>query len=109
MQTFLNKNYFFGPLAINFFTCLIALLAQVVLPPQIPLFYGLPVSTEQLSPSLGLLIPGGLGIVINSANLLLWLKIKDNYLKRILLISSYIVSFFAVITTIKIIFLVGSL
>ena len=109
MQDFLNKNYAFGPLTISLFTCLIALLAQVVLPPQIPLFYGLPVSTEQLSPSLGLLIPGGLVVGINLFNLFLWMKINDKYLKRILLISSYIVSLFVIITTIKIIFLVGSL
>ncbi len=108
MQTFLSKNYAFGPLALSLLTCLIALLAQSVLPPQIPLFYGLPVGTEQLSPSYGLLIPGGLAFIINFVNLLLLSKIKDDYLKKVLLISSYIVAFFVIITTIKIIFLVGS-
>jgi hypothetical protein len=108
MQDFLSKNYALGPLAISILTCLIALLTQSFLPPQIPLFYGLPGGAEQLSPSYGLLIPGGLVLIINLANFLLWLKIKDNYLKRILLISSYIVAFFVIITTVKIIFLVGS-
>jgi hypothetical protein len=108
MQDFLSKNYAFGPLVVSILTCLVALLVQTILPPLIPLFYGLPTGSEQLSPSYGLLIPGALSLIINLVNFLLWSKIQDGYLKRILLISSYIVAFFVIITTIKIIFLVGS-
>ena len=108
MQTFLSKNYALGPMAISLFTCLIALLAQKFLPPQIPLFYGLPVGEEQLSPSIGLIIPSGLSFVISLVNLLLWLKIKDDFLKKVLMISSYVVALFMTVTTLKIIFLVAS-
>jgi hypothetical protein len=108
MQSLLNKNYVFGPLAISIFTLLISLLAQKFLPPQIPLFYGLPIGAEQLSSSFSLIIPGALSFVISLSNLLLWLKIKDDFLKKVLMTASYVIALFMAITTVKIIFLVGS-
>lgn len=87
---------------------LFAFIAQPFLPPQIPLYYGLPVGEEQLSSSLGLVIPGVVSLLILAVNFILVKIIKEEFLKKVLAITALIASFFAIITTYKIIFLVGS-
>lgn len=85
-----------------------ALIAQSFLPPQVPLYYGLPIGEEQLSSPLGLVIPGVVSLLILSVNFMLIKITKDDFLKKILAIVALVASFFAIITTYKIIFLVGS-
>jgi hypothetical protein len=108
MQTFLSKNYAYGPLGVSLIALSLALLFQRFLPPQIPLFYGSPVGEEQLVPSFELIIPSILSLSINLINLLIFFIAKDDFLKKALMITSFVVAFFTLITTFKIIFLVGS-
>lgn len=103
------KKLFVSSFFISLFTLVIGLVAQIILPTEIPLFYGLPQTNEQLAPSLLIVLPSALSIIITIANALISIKVDNNYLKRALAFSSISVSVLAIITTYKIIFLVGSL
>lgn len=107
-MTTLLKKIFIISFSIGILSILFAFIAQPFLPPQIPLFHGLPVGEEQLSSSLGLVIPGVVSLLILAVNFILVKITKEDFLKKVLAIVALIASFFAIITTFKIIFLVGS-
>ncbi|OGM20674.1 hypothetical protein A2955_04860 [Candidatus Woesebacteria bacterium RIFCSPLOWO2_01_FULL_37_19] len=86
----------------------VVLLIKNFLPPQIPLYYGLAEGQEQLSGTLGLVVPGILSLSLTSVNTIIMFFVKDNFIKQTLIISSLVVTIFATITTLKIILLVGS-
>lgn len=86
-----------------------ALIFQRNLPPEIPLFYGLAEGPEQLSNSLGLVIPSILSLVFLIINASLTFFVENNFLKQTLIIVAFAAALFSTITTFKIIFLVGSL
>jgi hypothetical protein len=101
------RNYFLVAIIIN-----IAVFASIIvfknyLPPLAPLFYGKPVGEAQLTNTLGLLIAPGVSLLITVINLLLSLLIKDDFFKKLLSISTIVISIFIAITVIKIILLVG--
>lgn len=104
----LKKHYLFS-LIFNSIIIAIGLLANFILPPQIPLFYGLPSSEQQLTPSLYIILPSIIAFVITLLNAYLSLSVDNIYLRKILAYSTIAVSFLAAITTLKIIFLVGNL
>jgi uncharacterized protein YqhQ len=108
-QTTSLKKFFKVSLFLGLVSILLALLAQKILPPQIPLFYGLPESEGQLASALQLIIPGVFSLTITVFNFGLLTLVKDNFLQKALLLASLLAGIFALITTIKIIFLVGSL
>lgn len=89
-------------------TIALTLFLQKSLPPEVPLFYGLPRTEEQLVPSLSLIIPSLASIAIIVVNLLISQFLKDDYLRKVLVLVGVTGVFFATITTLKIIFLVGS-
>ena len=93
---------------IGFITLLTVILSQKYLPPQVPLFYGLPEGENQLSSSWGLAIPGAVSLIITGLNLLICLFLENRFLQKSLILSSLTVSIFSFVTTIKILFLVGS-
>ncbi len=95
----------FGLSIINL-TLVIAL--QKYLPPQVPLFYGAAEGEEQLTSSLGLIIPASLSIILILLNSLLSLFLESNFLQKILSIVSFTVTLLSAITVIKIILLIGS-
>ncbi len=103
------KKLFVSSFVISAITILLGLAAQIVLPTEIPLFYGLPQTSEQLAPSLLIILPSVISIVITVINALFSIKVDNNYLKRALAFASIAASVLAIITTYKIIFLVGSL
>ena len=78
------------------------------LPPVVPLFYGLPVSEDQLVKTPFLILPSLIALLLIFLNSLLTFLLKDDFLKKVLIVASLGISFFAVITTLKIIFLVGN-
>lgn len=88
---------------------IISVLSQAILPPVIPLFYGLPQTEDQLAPSILMLLPAFISLVLTTINMLVALKIDDVYLKRALAFTSLAVSILAIVTTIKIMFLVSLL
>jgi hypothetical protein len=82
---------------------------QRFLPPQIPLFYGMPEGEGQLATSLLLFLPSLISLAIIFINISIGLVIKDEFLKKVLVASCAPVTFFSLITTVKIFFLVSSL
>lgn len=78
------------------------------LPPEVPLFYGQPQDERQLTHTLGLVIPSLSAILINVVNLLISLSLKNDFLKKALIISGFAISLLSIITTVQIIVLVGS-
>ncbi len=107
MTTPLKKTFIIS-FSIGVLSILFAFAAQSFLPPQIPLYYGLPVGEEQISSSLGLVIPGAVSLLILTVNFILIKIIREEFLKKVLATAALIASFFAIVTTYKIIFLVGS-
>ncbi|OGM09819.1 hypothetical protein A2W13_01400 [Candidatus Woesebacteria bacterium RBG_16_36_11] len=87
---------------------LIFLIRSKYLPPEVPLYYGLPEGEAQIVPSLNLVFPFVFSLIIISINSLITLFIRDDFLKKTLVIGGLVATFFSVITIIKIIFLVGS-
>jgi len=108
MTTTSSKKIFTISFSIGVLSIVSALIAQSFLPPQIPLYYGLPVGEEQLSSSLNLIVPGIVSLLILAVNFILVKITKEDFIKKVLAVVALIASFFAIITTFKIIFLVGS-
>jgi len=101
------KEYFKASLILNFAVILFGLLIQGRLPPQIPIFYGLPQGEAQISSSFAILIPPVFSLVFICFNLFLTTVVKDEFIKKTLVVAGFATSVFASITIIKIIFLVG--
>jgi hypothetical protein len=101
------RNYFLVAIIINIVVFLSIIFLKSFLPPLAPLFYGRPMGEVQLTTTLGLLIAPGVSLLITVLNLLFSLWIKDGFLKKLLAISTVVISVLAAITIIKIILLVG--
>jgi len=84
-------------------------LIQKRIPPQIPIFYGLPQGEVQLSSPIGILIPSVSSLIFILLNLSLINVIKDEFIKKILVVAGLTTAIFASITVVKIIFLVGQI
>jgi len=93
------KNYVVAASAVSVLTIAVVILVNGLLPPQVPLFYGLPESEEQLAPTLGLVIPGTFALAICGLNVLAAMFLT-------LIASSLVAAFFAAVTTLKIIWLI---
>ncbi len=108
------KNYVFSAIGANLVILAVVALSLKYLPPQVPLFYGLPQSEDQLVPSWALIVPPAVSILIILANVSFSLLVfkndfaKDEFLKKTLILGGLLVSVFSIVTTIKIILLVGS-
>jgi hypothetical protein len=102
------KDFVIASVSINILMAVIVLLIQRWLPPQIPLFYGKPRGEEQLASSLVLTLPSIVSLLILLINVSFAAILKDEFLRKTLVLAAIVVTFFAAITTIKIIFLVGS-
>lgn len=103
------KKMFVFSFLISLVTILLGLLGQIILPPEIPLYYGLPKTVDQLSPAIFIILPSFISIFITILNILGSIKINDNFIKKTLAFTSISISILATITTLKIIFLVGSI
>ncbi len=99
--------FFYGSLALGVFSILLILITKSLLPPLVPLFYGKPAGESQLVPTLALLIAPAVSILITLINTLLASFTKEDFLKKILTVSSFFVSLLISLTVFKIIFLVG--
>ncbi len=101
------RGYYIAAFVLNLITVISILGTKVFLPPVVPLFYGKPVGNDQLASNLFLLIVPIISFLISILNFIISNKLTDEFIKKILSISSFVVSFMAVITVIKIILLVG--
>jgi hypothetical protein len=95
-------------LIINLLAIITVVILRKNLPPIIPLFYGLPVSEEQLTSSLGLIIPGIVSLVLIAINYFLAQSTKDEFIEKILTGLIISTTALALITVIKTIILIGS-
>lgn len=95
-------------LLVNLLTILSIVLLKKNLPPVVPLFYGLPVSIDELTPELGLAIPSVVSIILIIINYLIVKLTKDKFLERIAIGLIISITALSLITIIKTIFLVGS-
>ncbi len=103
------KGYFNASWILNFIIIIFSLLIQKRLPPQIPIFYGLPQGEAQLSSPIGILIPSVSSLIFVLLNLFLINIIKDEFIKKVLVVAGLTTAVFASITVVKIIFLVGQI
>jgi len=85
----------------------LVIFTQNNLPPQIPLFYGFPEGEDQLGSSTSLLIPPSVAIGIIVLNAIIILRLKNELMQKSLVVASFVVSVFSLVTTIKILLLVG--
>lgn len=82
-------------------------ISQAHLPPEVPLFYGLPSGEEQLSQSPLLILPPIISLILIGLNFLLIRTTKDKFLQNVLLSTMVVITALSTITIAKIIFLVG--
>ena len=97
-----------GILIFNLIIIIAVFLTRGFLPPVVPLFYGFPKGADQLAPSVALTIPPTIAIIVTLVCVVLITIFKDEFLKKILLATSIVVSILSFVTVLKIILLVGS-
>lgn len=101
------KRFYVAAFFLSLGIIIVGLISKFILPPEIPLFYGLPQSSKQLSTSIFLFIPSLISIFFTIINAYISTFIDNNYLKKVFAFSSVLVSVLSAITTLKIVFLVG--
>jgi hypothetical protein len=95
---------------VNAIVIVIVLLIRDSLPPVVPLFYGKPYGSEQLTTQGNLIAPPVAALVISIVNTAINLSFeKDEFLEKVLFGSMIAVTLLSAITVIKIIFLVGNI
>ncbi len=92
-------------LLINVVLIIITILISIKLPPQVPLYYGLPRGGRQLASPLALILPLALSSLFITLNSVFAYFTKTVFLKNILVIGGFFASLLSTITVIKIIFL----
>lgn len=103
------KSLFISTFVINGLVIAVSLLSRYILPPEIPLFYGLPKNESQLASSIYIILPSVVSIIITAINLTISLLTDNQYFKKVFAIASVSITALGVIATLKIIFLVGTI
>lgn len=101
------KNYIYLSFSISVLLVFGIIILQNNLPPSLPLFYGKPAGEGVLTNLRGFLIAPLLAFLITLANTLISFIFKDIFIKKILILTSLLVTILISITIIKIIALVG--
>jgi len=96
-------------IAVNLIIILLVVFAQKILPPTIPLFYGNPYGTEQLSSRINLILPSLSALFISIISIIIGILTQDDFLKKVLFGGILATTLLSAITTIKIILLVGNI
>lgn len=102
-------RYIIAAVIINLIVIIFIFILKNFIPPEVPLLYGRPEGEEQLVSMAWLTIPQFISLGVIITNCLLAYIINEDFLKKVLVLFSLLVSAFSVITTLKIIFLVGSI
>lgn len=102
------KNPLITAVSANIIIILIILLLQGFFPPQVPLLYGLPEGEVQLVSSLSLTIPSLISLFIIAINVFISYLLKEDFFKRLLIITAVGLTIFSATTTIKIVLLMIS-
>lgn len=77
------------------------------LPPEVPLFFSRPWGEGQLTPTFYLFLPLGLSLVLLIVNSILVASFESIFLKKVLIIGGLISAALAVITIVRIVFLIS--
>ncbi|MBU0572618.1 hypothetical protein KKH23_03220 [Patescibacteria group bacterium] len=96
------KNPLIIAVAANILIILIILLLQGFFPPQVPLLYGLPEGESQLVSSLSLTIPSLISLLVIVLNIFISYLLKEEFFKKVLIITAVGLTIFSATTTIKI-------
>jgi hypothetical protein len=105
-KRFISKGVIVAIL-INLLVIFLVLILKNSLPPEAPLFFGLPEGESQLVKSEFLIIPASFSLFIIIVNNTICYFSKNDFLVKILLITSYVATFFSTIATLKIFLLIG--
>ncbi|OGM02610.1 hypothetical protein A2115_01185 [Candidatus Woesebacteria bacterium GWA1_41_8] len=103
------KKVVYLSLALSAFDILVVFLLQKNLPPEVPLYYGLPEGEGQLTTAAGLAIAGVFSMSVVLINVIISTLLQSEFLQRILVLTSFAVAFMSLFTTLEIVLLVGSL
>ena len=101
-------NVFYISILINVLTIVGVLALSKRLPPQLPLFYGLPEGKEQLTSRTGLVVAAFSSFTIVLVNAAFSGLLKNDFLRKTLIISGFAISLLSLITTTEIVLLVGA-
>ena len=101
------KGWVYFSVGLNAVSVIFIFALKGLLPPVVPLFYGLPAGSEQLAPTLGLVLAPAVGLIITTINIFISHLTQDSFLKKTLIIASALVSLLLSITVLKIVLLVG--
>jgi len=101
-------NYALFLFILNILATSLVLLLRSNLPPEVPLLYGNPEGEDQLVPVIFLSVPGIFSLAVLIINSILAFFIKDDFVKKILMLSAFLIVVFSVITIIKIALITGS-
>lgn len=94
---------------INIVTIVFVFAVKNLLPPVVPLYYGLAKGEEQLTAQTNLIFPSLFSLAVIAINITLSIFVDSKYLRKVLIIIGFVVTILTAVTTYKIIFLVGSL
>lgn len=94
-------------IVLNLAVILLFFLLRNFLPPVLPLLYGRPAGSGQLLPDFGILLAPGLSMLFILINVIISNFLTDNFSKKLLISSAFLISLLTSITALKIIFLVG--
>lgn len=103
------KNAWLFSIIINLFLIIGIFLLQKKLPPELPLFYGLPEGEGQLVKTNLFALPPLLAVGFSLINFLIYNKVEDKFIKEVLIYSLLFLSFFSLVTVLKVAFLVGNI
>lgn len=103
------KNVWLFSIIINLFLIIGIFLLQKKLPPELPLFYGLPEGKDQLVKIDLFILPPLLAIGFSLTHFLIYKNVEDKFIKEVLIYSLLFLSFFSLVAILKVVFLVGNI
>lgn len=95
-------------LILNVLIILVGLISRAFIPPEIPILYGFPQGESQIANSFFIILPASIALLLTLLNSIIALKSDGIFIKKSLILSTFAISLLAAVTTIKIIFLIGS-
>ena len=105
---FPNANLVYLCFGVGLVTIAAVMVVQNNLPPEVPLFYGRPEGVEQLAGKQFLVVPSLVALGVLSANTFFSFFVRDFFVQKVLVFTAFVSLMFAIITTVKIVLLVGS-
>jgi O-antigen/teichoic acid export membrane protein len=103
------KNWSLVLLVTNLLTIFVVALMQPSLPPVVPIFYGNPYGPGQLAAQWSLVLPAMSALGFCLLSILVGILNADDFLKKILFGSMVAATTLSLVTTVKIILLVGNI